>query len=130
MKTVYLHTSEEVIKALKEGKEVHIDRDFFYKMIDGFIVRFGNGQEVIGEDIYISDNTYILEEDPFKIEVGKFYKTRDNKKAHCFFIDESDIYSCCFTIDNKKHIFCTKLNGEYQSDSISDFDIIGYWENK
>lgn len=34
----YLKTPEEVIKALKEGKEIKDEKGYSYKLVDGFIV--------------------------------------------------------------------------------------------
>lgn len=127
MKKVYLDTPEAVIKALKEGKEVRDENDYSFKIVDGFIVSTAKNEFFVGDSIYSDYKPYILEEEPLKIEVGKFYKTRDGKKVICMYKDN---ISCSVSLigslngyywvtENGKCIDTTK---EYPA------DIIGLWK--
>ena len=126
MKKVYLETSEAVIKALKEGKEVFLDEGGAGKvvLIDGFCVKQWYDQFNINYTINLRDKPYILEEEPFKIEIGKWYETRDHQKARCFKVNPG---LCFFTIDNVGN-FNTLTNGNYYiNGKTSNLDIIGPW---
>ena len=121
----YLKTPEAVIKALKEGKVIKDDNGYSYKFVDGFIVSTYENSFIVGDNIFsIINSPYILEEEPFKIEVGKWYETRDHQKARCFIVEKE----CChFTIDNYCHFFTNK-DGVYLDNETSRYNIIGQWE--
>ena len=126
MKKVYLKTYKAVIKALKEGKVIKDDNGYSYKLVDGFIVSTYKNHFIVGDNIFNIDNhPYILEEEPLKIEVGKWYETRDHQKARCFKINPGLYF---FTIDNVGN-FNTLINGNYYiNGKTSNLDIIGPWE--
>lgn len=126
MKKVYLETPEAVIKALKEGKVIKDDNGYSYKLVDGFIVSTYKNHFIVGDNIFNIDNhPYILEEEPLKIEVGKWYETRDHKKARCYRCVRRTFF---FTIDNVGN-FSTLINGNYNINGVtSNLDIIGPWE--
>ena len=124
MKKVYLETPEEVIKALKEGKEIYDVNNYSHKLIDGIIVaKKDNEYHAICDCIYLEYKPYILEEEPLKIEVGEWYETRDHRKARCYCIDRW----AYFTIDNNCH-FCLDTQGRDCDGKTSDLDIIGPWK--
>ena len=130
MKKVYLETPEAVIKALKEGKTVETDMKY-YVLKDGLLNCYAKNKTgswwSINSAIYDTDRPYILEEEPFKIEVGKWYETRDHQKARCFKINPG---LCFFTIDNVGN-FNTLTNGNYYiNGKTSNLDIIDTWGNK
>ena len=78
----YLNTPEEITAALKEGKVVLDRTGNKYKSINGFIVvSYISGGW--GVDPFIGNHAglYVDEPKPLKLEVGKFYKTRDGRKA-------------------------------------------------
>ena len=124
----YLKTPEEVIKALKEGKVVK-SKNVKYRLIDGIICSF-NKENVrkmwtVCNSISEYEKAYIDEPEPFKIEVGKWYETRDHQKARCFKVNPG---LCFFTIDNVGN-FNTLTNGNYYiQGKTSNLDIIGPWE--
>ena len=125
MKKVYLETPEDVIKALKEGKEIKDEKGYSYKLVDGFIVATAINSFFVGDNILSCNSPYILEEEPFKIEVGKWYETRDHQKARCFKVNPG---LCFFTIDNVGN-FNTLTNWNYYiQGKTSNLDIIGPWE--
>lgn len=114
----YLKTPEEVIKALKEGKEIKDQYNNSFKIVDSFIVATYN------DNFYISGlgKPYILEEEPLKIEVGKWYEIRGHKKARCY-RDDGNLFF--FTIDNIGS-FSTLINGNYNiNGGTANLDIIG-----
>lgn len=121
----YLKTPEEVISALKEGKTVHSDCGE-YKIIDGFIVYEGGSVCTINADLSLLESPFLKEAEPLKIEVGKFYKTRGDKKARCYYANEQVAY---FTIDGKCSFFSSYLAGNCLSNNRpTEYDIIGPWE--
>ena len=128
MKKVYLETPESVIKALKEGKVVKSENNK-YRLIDGIICSFheeyGRKMWTVCNSISEYEKAYIDEEEPLKIEAGKWYETRDHQKARCFKINPG---LCFFTIDNVGN-FNTLTNGNYYiQGKTSNLDIIGPWE--
>ena len=126
MKKVYLETPEAVIKALKEGKEIKDKDCYSYKLVDGFIIATTKNEIFVGDCIFLNSNPYIVEEKPFEIEVGKWYETRNNKKARCYLIIDTD---CFFTVDNNGS-FITNEKGYCIKEDSHNLDIIGYWEEE
>ena len=126
MKKVYLETPEAVIKALKDGKEVFLDEGGAGKvvLIDGFCVKQWNDQFNINYTINLRDKPCIFEEEPLKIEVGKWYETRDHQKARCFCKGENFAF---LSIDNNITPISVFLNGRIYKDNEKPLDIIGPW---
>lgn len=123
----YLKTPEEVISALKEGKTVHSDCGE-YKMIDGLIVFESGGLCTLNAGLMLNEKPFVKEAEPFKIEVGKFYKTRDGNKARCFVITPKE---ASFTVDGKCGTIETYPGGLVSIDgSKGPCDIIGPWEEE
>lgn len=121
----YLKTPEEVVKALKAGKTVYSDCGE-YRMIDGFIVYEGGSVCTINADLNLLESPFLKEAEPLKIEVGKFYKTRGDKKARCYYANEEVAY---FTIDGKCSFFSSYLAGNCLSNNRpTEYEIIGPWE--
>lgn len=121
----YLKTPEEVVTALKEGKTVYSDGGE-HKMVDGFIIFKSSDFSIINASISSDERPYIEEPVPFIIEVGKFYKTRGEKKARCYYANEQVAY---FTIDGKCSFFSVYLAGNCLSNNEpTECDIIGPWE--
>lgn len=79
----YLKTQEEVTQALREGKTVQTN-EMEYGIINNLIVGFDKiVREIsINPAIRLSENPYINEIEPLKLEVDKFYETRDGRKAY------------------------------------------------
>ena len=125
MKKVYLETPEAVIKALKDGKEVRDKYGSICKLVDGIIISKLNDFFEIGKPIRSVNKPYILEEEPLKIEVGKWYETRDHQKARCYYAGEETAF---FSIDNNSIPLGVYLNGRLYKDMETPLDIIGHWE--
>lgn len=128
----YLNTPEEVIKALKDGKEVKGDDGYCCKMIDGVICVFVGGGWVVGAGLDDEDKPYIEEAEPLKFEVGKFYKNRQGRKLICCFVSEgqNDNQAVRLVDMSDGDFVTTSLTGQYLSNEQSGYDIIGEWEEK
>lgn len=78
----YLKTPEEVIQALKEGKTIKSEHGYAYELKDNFIIQTLLGKiRSINTTIFFDEDYCINEPEPLELEVGKFYKTRDGRKA-------------------------------------------------
>ena len=121
----YLETPEEVIRTLKEGKEIFLQEGGAGKisLINGFCVKQWQDQFNINYTINLRDKPYILEKEPLKIEVGKWYETRNHEKARCYLVDDPD---CFFTVDNYTS-FSTNKHGYHMEEEAHALDIIGPW---
>lgn len=130
MKKVYLETPEAVIKALKEGKEVFLDEGGAGKvvLIDGFCVKQWNDQFNINYTINLRDKPYILEEEPFKIEVGKFYKTRDGRKAWVVSRQQDEHYPYIIAVLDEVDAYAVTKDGRFYDDRPYSFDLVGEWD--
>lgn len=120
----YLKTPEEVMQALKEGKVIKNENGYSYKLVDGFIVATAKNEFFVGDTIFSYLRPYILEEEPLKIEVGKWYETHYHQKARCFMVEKE---RCHFTIDHYCHFFTNK-NGVTLDNKMSGYNIIGPWK--
>ena len=129
MKKVYLEIPEAVIKALKEGKVIKDKYDNSFKIVDGFIVATYNDDFYIGYTIAGLDKPYILEEEPIKLEVGKFYKTRDGRKAFVYAkIGFDYAYPFCVVRAGKLDSYNVNEKGKQASNEQS-LDLIAPWED-
>lgn len=128
MKKVYLETPEAVIKALKEGKEVRDENNYSFKIVDGFIVATYYDYFYIGYTISGIDKPYILEEEPLKIEVGKFYKTRDGRKAWVVSRQQDEHYPYIIAVLDEVDAYAVLENGCLYDDKPYAFDLVGQWD--
>ena len=129
MKKVYLETPEAVIKALKEGKEVRDKYGSICKLVDGIIISKLNDFFEIGKPIRSVNKPYILEEEPLKIEVGKFYKTRDGRKAWITeYRDTEDVFPFLVAAQKELALYSVTKEGRLYSEGISGTDLVAPWE--
>lgn len=129
----YLKTPEEVTKALKEGKvvETKINK---YKLIDGIICGFHKQDEqwMLGHSIFEYENAYIEEPEPFKLEVGKFYKTRRGDKVVClchrgdYYIHRLNSYIVGYWVDKTGRMLFNGVPERTETDS----DVVALWEDE
>lgn len=128
----YLKTPEEVIDALEAGKAIHSGFNETTSLLKGkYIVRKCSAGDIyFGAQIELNANPYIEVEDPkpaLKLEVGKFYKTRDGRKA---FLYHKKGY-CHFVLVGTDYGFNTSLDGLYYPYKKNhDCDIIAPWEEE
>lgn len=130
----YLKTPEEVVKALKDGKEVRDKYGSICKLIDGIIISKLNDFFEIGKPIRSVNKPYILEEEPLKLEVGKFYKTRGGDKAIVLYINDKADAGCwpvLVAVVGKANCSysVSKTGGYYSSGSDTVWDIVTPWED-
>lgn len=129
MKKVYLETPEAVIKALKEGKVIKDDNGYSYKLVDGFIVSTYKNHFIVGDNIFNIDNhPYILEEEPLKIEVGKFYKTKNGRKAWVVSRQQDEHYPYIIAILDEVDAYAVTKDGRFYDDRSYSFDLVGQWD--
>ena len=129
MKKVYLETPEAVIKALKEGKVIKDDNGYSYKLVDGFIVSTYKNHFIVGDNIFNIDNhPYILEEEPLKIEVGKFYKTKNGRKAWVVSRQQDEHYPYIIAILDEVDAYAVTKDGRFYDDRPYSFDLVGQWD--
>lgn len=128
----YLKNEFEVIKELKNGKTVYEEYYPFYHyiMIDGIICGqcSKNKRFLINCPMDMDSKFYIEEQEPIKIEVGKFYKTRNGKKAYCFHKEEGDLYPNHFVIEGESGCETYRDDGLWCKDEENPEDIVGCWE--
>ena len=129
MKKVYLETPEDVINALKEGKVIQDDTGYSYKLVDGFIVNTVGNNFIVGDNVFSRNKPYILEEEPLKIEVGKFYKTRDGRKAWVVSRQKSEHYPYIIAVLGKVDAYAVTKDGRVYNDRPYAYDLVAPWEN-
>lgn len=124
----YLKTPEEVTQALKEGKVVLDRTGNKYKSINGFIVvSYISGGWGVDPFIGNHEGLYVDEPEPLKLEVGKFYKTRDGKKA--IILNISEFKNCYVAIVGTNSTYYVGPSGLYSTDrSENDYDLVAPWE--
>ncbi len=130
----YLNTPEEVIKVLKEGKEVKDNNGWTYKSVDGFIVKRSKEFPLLwllNPIVTQEDKIYIEEAEPLKFEVGKFYKNRKGEKWLCGFIGSETLnYPVRLISTISGEVLLYTLEGRFTNSAIGDpNDIIGEWED-
>lgn len=129
----YLHTSEEVIDALKAGKVIR-DKDSQWTLRDGFIIRKDANYASWVINDCISSNyagIYVDESEQLKLEVGKFYKTRDGRKAIVLNVVKDDTRSCpvrVVVVDNTYEPYFVRKNGRLYKNEENAWDIVAPWE--
>lgn len=126
----YLKTYEEVIDALKAGKVIR-DKDSLWELREGFIVRKDtNYASWVINDCISSDYSgiYVEEPDQLKLEVGKFYKTRDGRKAIVYAKMGIDCpYPFCVVKVGRLAAYNVNEDGRQADDDLS-LDLVAPWE--
>lgn len=112
----------EVISRLKQGERLVNETGSYFEMIDGLICCKWGDNHFINVSISQKDNYYFERPDPeIKIEIGKFYLTRDNKKAYVFNINLEGKY-CVVT--NNKMPYVVSQGGYFSDEKESDIDLV------
>lgn len=104
------------------------DNGYSYKLVDGIIISKLNDFFEIGKPIRSVNKPYILEEEHLKIEVGKFYKTRDGRKAWVVSRQENEHYPYIIAVLGKVDAYAVTKDGRFYDDRPYAYDIIGPWE--
>lgn len=118
-------TVETVISRLKQG-EVLTDGRRHVECIDGMIVLKCEKDWVINYSISKEfDELYFDRPAPeLKLEIGKFYKTRDGKKAYVFAVNSEGKYNVAIEGEGAYSVFA---GGYYSEEEETDGDLIGLW---
>lgn len=127
----YLKTPEEIAKELKEGKEVLCDtlgRHYKYKIIDGVIFKYNGNSWVMNGCLGSLDKPYIDELESLNLEVGKFYKTRDGRKAWVVSQQKDEQYPYIVAILGEVDAYSAMKDGSFFAHRTSVFDIVAPWE--
>lgn len=127
----YLKTQEEVTQALREGKTVQTN-EMEYGIINNLIVGFDKiAREIsINPAIRLSENPYINELEPLKLEVDKFYKTRDGRKAWITeYRDTEYVFPFLVAAQKELAIYSVTKEGRLYSEGISGSDLVAPWED-
>lgn len=128
----YLKTPEEVIGALQTGKTLYDDvaKGSQWSLYKGVLIRKDNdGYFLVNTPICKGWNVYIEEPEPLKLEVGKFYKTRDGRKAWVVErIDTEDIFTFRVATRKEGAIYTVTKEGNRFSEGRSATDLVAPWE--
>lgn len=126
----YLKSPEEVVQALKDGKVVESE-GYSYKLVNGVICSFykqGYYKWNVGGAIFQSDEPYIDEPESLKLEVGKFYKTRNGKKAFVYGkIGIKYPYPFYVALIGKLDTYNVNAEGKHTDDR-HPLDLVAPWE--
>lgn len=127
----YLKTEEEVTQALREGKTVQTN-EMEYDIINNLIVGFDKiVREIsINPAIRLSENPYVNEYEQLKLEVGKFYKTRDGRKVIilAYYCEEKVYPYLVARIGVWEAPYRARKNGCLDEKEADAWDIVAPWE--
>lgn len=125
----FLHAPEEVTAALKEGKVVLDRTGNKYKSINGFIVvSYISGGWGVDPFIGNQESLYVEEPKPLKLEVGKFYKTRDGRKAWVVSRHQDEHFPYIIAVLGKVDAYAVTKDGRFYDDRPYEFDLVAPWE--
>lgn len=126
----YLKTPEEVIDALQDGKIVIDGEGYNYKLYKGIIFWKYKEKWAVTPTTSCLYGLYVNESEPLKLEVGKFYKTRDGRKAYVYAKTDTGKYNCWAVIVNSftGGNFCCTVDGKYAAGTESGKDLVAPWE--
>lgn len=119
-------TLETIISRLKQG-EVLTDGTRTVELIDGLLVAKRDDDWSIGCAIAKSFDDELYFERPapeLNLEIGKFYKTRDGKKAYVFTVNSEGKYNVAIDGEGAYSVFA---GGYYSEDEETDGDLIELW---
>ena len=129
----YLKTPEEVIDALAAGKVVR-DEGSQWTLYKGFIMRKDNTfDNWVVNDYILSEyaGLYVDEPKPIEIEVGKFYKTRNGRKAFVYAKTNFDYpYRFCVAMVGNLESYSVNAKGTQSDIEQRPVDLIAPWGNK
>lgn len=127
----YLKTPEEVIDALQAGKVVIDGVGYNYKMYKGVILWKEKERWDIAPTLDYRSGLHINESEPLRLEVGKFYKTRDGRKAWVFqCVAMKDAFPFRVAVQNELVIYTVTKEGRRFSVGMSGEDLVAPWEEQ
>lgn len=125
----YLKTPKEVIDVLQDGKVVTNNEGCHYKMYKGVIFCFWKNKKQwdITFTLGYSDDLYVEEQEPLKLKVGEFYKTRDGRKAWVVAQQLGD-YPYVVTVLRRPDSYAVKNDGRFYGAGTHVLDLIAHWD--
>lgn len=130
----YLKTPEEIIDALQNGKELRNNEGIIWKVYNSCIMRkekngFWIANAAITPDL---EGIYIDEPELIKLEVGKFYRTRNGEKVivladNCnginypYLVAKIGIWAKPYKVNKNGRV--------YEKDGANPLDVIAPWED-
>lgn len=128
----YLRAPEEVTQALQEGKKVQTDY-MEYWLSKGVFFSLNKKDSCVcinSSVLFIPDCMYVNEPKPLKLEVGKFYKTRDGRQAFVYTITENAAYPCWVVLVDSSEggTYCCTIDGQYTTNEENNKDLVASWE--
>ena len=126
----YLKTPEEVIDALQDGKEIHDSEGRVWKLYNGCAIRKDkSGFWSVNTPINAHfDGLYAYDTEPLKLEVGKFYKTRDGRKAWIVEGTMDDTFPFRVAAQKEYAVYTVTEEGKCFSEDMSGSDLVAPWE--
>ncbi len=128
----YLNTPEEVVQALQAGKKVQTDyMEYWFSKGVFFSLNKKDGYVCINSNLLFVPCMYVDEHEPFKLEVGKFYKTREGLKVITLCIDKNNtnVFPVrVAVVDSQYASYHVKETGEYSNCVNSKWDLVAPWE--
>lgn len=126
----YLKTPEEVIDALQDGKVVIDGEGYNYKLYKGIIFWKYKEKWAVTPTTSCLYGLYVDEPKPLKLEVGKFYKTRDGRKAFVYTNTGNAAYPCWVVLVNSSEggTYCCTVDGQYTTNEEHNKDLVDPWE--
>lgn len=128
----YLKTPEEVIDALQAGKKIEAG-DFEYRLVGEALIAINKTDKswAVNAGIYSDDIPFIDEPEQLKLEVGKFYKTRDGRKAwvaEC--TDKKGAYPFVVAAQKEYNVYSVAKDGRRYFDDTDETDLVAPWEEQ
>lgn len=124
----YLKTPEEVIDALQDGKVVIDGEGYNYKLYKGIILWKYMNKWAVTPTIGYLYGMYVDEPEPLKLEVGKFYKTRDGRKAWVVSRQQDEHYPYIIAVLGKVDAYAVTKDGRFYDDKPYADDLVAPWE--
>lgn len=125
----YLKTPEEVIDALQDGKVVIDGEGYSYKLYRGIIFWKYKNKWAVTPTTSCLYGLYVNEPEPLKLEVGKFYKTWDGRKAWIMeYLPTEDTYPFRVAAQKEYSIYTVTKEGRRYSKGVSGLDLVAPWE--
>lgn len=122
---------KDFLDCIKAGKKVTSDYGYWtYFFSNGYICKSCDNLNaynlpINGRDL---EEMEVEEQEQLRFEVGKFYRTRDGRRAYCFSKIEGTLYPNHCAIDGESGFNTYTDGGLDFSDEENPEDIIGYWE--
>lgn len=124
----YLNTPEEVIDALQDGKIVIDGEGYNYKLYKGIIFWKYKEKWAVTPTTSCLYGLYVNESEPLKLEVGKFYKTRDGKKAWVVSYKQGLHYPYIVAVLEHEETYTVLENGCFGFENPVSEDLVAPWE--